>query len=151
MDLKEEDVAVLSDGHGNTVRCVECQGHFLSAPAVENGRIPDPRKNFPLLRNLQLRPDDVFLLAYPKAGSYNKNQQFMDVLFLHKWIFCHVKAIFLADKLKYQRELTAHHFQRICYESDFMFYLLNSIHSCLINMLLNDSILAYPYFSHLSW
>ena len=68
MELKEEDITVISDGHGNTVRCIECQGHYLGARGIEEGRIADPRKNFPLLRHLQLRPDDVFLLAYPKAG-----------------------------------------------------------------------------------
>ncbi|KAK3103991.1 hypothetical protein FSP39_023468, partial [Pinctada imbricata] len=70
VDLKEEDVTVLNDGHGNEVRCVEYGGHFFNAKGIANGRIPDPKVMFPRLRDMPLRDDDLFLLAYPKAGTH---------------------------------------------------------------------------------
>ena len=69
--VKEEDITIISDGHGNTIRCLEWHGHYLPVRGIEKGLIPDPRKSLPPLRHLQLRPDDVFLLAYPKAGMHN--------------------------------------------------------------------------------
>lgn len=69
VNFKDEEVTVLSDNNGNSVNVIEYDGYYLSKKAIEKGRIPDPRSNIPNIIKMEIRPDDVFLVAYPKAGK----------------------------------------------------------------------------------
>ncbi|VDI01528.1 Hypothetical predicted protein [Mytilus galloprovincialis] len=70
VNFKDEEVTVLSDNNGNSVNVIEYDGYYLSKKAIEKGRIPDPRSNIPNIIKMEIRPDDVFLVAYPKAGTH---------------------------------------------------------------------------------
>jgi len=70
VDVPEEDITVVSDGHGNDIPCIEMAGHHIPSRLVKKGMVPNPKANWPRLKKLELRSDDVFLIAYPKAGTH---------------------------------------------------------------------------------
>lgn len=68
--LNNDEVLMLKDSSGNNVELVEYDGYCLARRAIENGDIPDSRTNIPNIIKMKVRTDDVFLVAYPKAGTH---------------------------------------------------------------------------------
>ena len=68
VQFSKEEVRTLTDASGCSVEIIEYDGYFLSKRAIELGKIADLRSNIPNIIKMPIRPDDVFLLAYPKAG-----------------------------------------------------------------------------------
>jgi hypothetical protein len=67
--LSNDEVLMLKDSSGNPLELVEYDGYCLARRAIENGEIPDSRTNIPNIIKMKVRTDDVFLIAYPKAGK----------------------------------------------------------------------------------
>ncbi|XP_055997942.1 uncharacterized protein LOC125647317 [Ostrea edulis] len=68
--VAEEDIIKVSDKDGNVMELLETGGQYLSAQGVIAGRFPNPKTNFPRLKAMNVRSDDIFLCAYPKAGTH---------------------------------------------------------------------------------
>ena len=69
MKIKDEDVICLQDSGGTSMEIVGYNGYFMSRASMESGSIPDIRTNIPNIIKMKVRPDDIFLVAYPKAGK----------------------------------------------------------------------------------
>jgi hypothetical protein len=67
--VAEEDIIRVSDDNGNVIELLESGEEYLSARAVIAGRYPNPKTNFPRLKAMDVKSDDIFLYAYPKAGK----------------------------------------------------------------------------------
>jgi hypothetical protein len=67
--VAEEDIIRVSDDNGNVIEVLESGGQYLSARNVIAGRYPNPKTNFPRLKAMDVKSDDIFLFAYPKAGK----------------------------------------------------------------------------------
>ncbi|XP_078334582.1 sulfotransferase 1C2-like isoform X2 [Crassostrea virginica] len=68
--VSEEDIVRVSDGHGNVMEFLGYGDQYLSARAVKLGKFPNPVTNFPRLQQMTVSEEDVFLCAYPKAGTH---------------------------------------------------------------------------------
>lgn len=69
-NVSEDDVIRIHDNHGNTIELLGSGGQYLSASSVRSGRYPNPVTNIPRLRKMNVNEDDIFLCAYPKAGTH---------------------------------------------------------------------------------
>uniref|UniRef100_A0A8W8NP77 Sulfotransferase domain-containing protein n=1 Tax=Magallana gigas TaxID=29159 RepID=A0A8W8NP77_MAGGI len=69
-NLSEDDIIRIHDNHGNTIELLGSGGQYLSASNVRSGRYPNPVTNIPRLRKMNVNEDDIFLCAYPKAGTH---------------------------------------------------------------------------------
>ncbi|XP_061171732.1 sulfotransferase 1B1-like [Saccostrea echinata] len=69
-EVSEEDIIKVSDSHGNVMEFLEHGGQYISAKGVIMGKFPNPKTNFPRLKEMNIRSDDFFLCAYPKAGTH---------------------------------------------------------------------------------
>lgn len=69
MKINEDDIIRIKDSSGNSIALVEYDGYFMSVNAIEKGKIPDTRTNIPDIQKMAVRSDDIFLLAYSKAGE----------------------------------------------------------------------------------
>ena len=67
--INEDEIIRVKDSSGNSIALVEYDGYFMSVNAIEKGKIPDTRTNIPDIQRMAVRSDDIFLLAYPKAGK----------------------------------------------------------------------------------
>ncbi|XP_061172459.1 sulfotransferase 1C2-like [Saccostrea echinata] len=68
--VSKEDVIKVADGHGNIMELIESGGQCLNATRVLKGNYPNPKTNFPKLKEMNVSSDDFFLCAYPKAGTH---------------------------------------------------------------------------------
>ncbi|XP_052707823.1 sulfotransferase 6B1-like [Crassostrea angulata] len=69
-NVSEDDIIRIHDNHGNTIELLGSGGQYLSASSVRSGRYPNPVTNIPRLRKMNVNEDDIFLCAYPKAGTH---------------------------------------------------------------------------------
>lgn len=69
VQFQNEEVTEFDDTHGNKFYVIEHEGYYLAKKPIALGKIPDPRKNIPDVIRMEVRSDDVFLVAYPKAGN----------------------------------------------------------------------------------
>jgi hypothetical protein len=84
--INEDDIIRIKDSSGNSIALVEYDGYFMSVNAIDKGKIPDTRTNIPDIQKMAVRSDDIFLLAYPKAGKH--------ILYILEIFFGH---IFMVD------------------------------------------------------
>ncbi|XP_055997943.1 uncharacterized protein LOC125647318 [Ostrea edulis] len=68
--VAEEDIIKVSDKDGNVMELLESGGQYLSARGVIAGKFPNPKTNFPRMKAMNVRSDDIFVCAYPKAGTH---------------------------------------------------------------------------------
>ncbi|XP_061172447.1 sulfotransferase 1E1-like [Saccostrea echinata] len=68
--VSKEDIIKVSDNYGNVMEFLEHGGQCLSARGVIMGKYPNPKTNFPRLKEMNIRSDDFFLCAYAKAGTH---------------------------------------------------------------------------------
>ncbi|XP_021340691.1 sulfotransferase 1C4-like isoform X2 [Mizuhopecten yessoensis] len=72
---RDEDIAngqflQSCDKRGNCIEVCKYGEDFIPTAIFKMGHIPDPRTHFPLLRDMQIRDDDILLCAYMKAGTH---------------------------------------------------------------------------------
>lgn len=70
-EIKEEDILRVTDENGEVHEVFKVEGgDNWSLEFPKFGIAPDPRINFPKIKNMDVRNDDVFICAYPKAGTH---------------------------------------------------------------------------------
>ncbi|KAJ8312227.1 hypothetical protein KUTeg_009600 [Tegillarca granosa] len=68
-DISESDVTQVTDPSGNCMKFIGYDGEYLSAEGVRLGQFPDPRINIPQIKEMEVKENDIFINAYPKAGE----------------------------------------------------------------------------------
>ncbi|KAJ8309422.1 hypothetical protein KUTeg_014296 [Tegillarca granosa] len=69
-DISESDVTQVTDPSGNCMKFIGYDGEYLSAEGVRLGQFPDPRINIPQIKEMEVKENDIFINAYPKAGTH---------------------------------------------------------------------------------
>ncbi|OWF44954.1 sulfotransferase family cytosolic 1B member 1-like [Mizuhopecten yessoensis] len=69
-EIKDGDVTRYTDDAGNTIEYVEHDGLHQPLYELKIGAVPDFRANIKRIQGMPCRESDVFICAYPKAGTH---------------------------------------------------------------------------------
>ncbi|KAJ8299431.1 hypothetical protein KUTeg_023491 [Tegillarca granosa] len=69
-EIKDEEVTVIELPSGCTETIMTYDGTTFPVGFAKLGTIPDIRTNYPNIKKMNIRDDDVLICAYPKAGTH---------------------------------------------------------------------------------
>ncbi|KAJ8299812.1 hypothetical protein KUTeg_023872, partial [Tegillarca granosa] len=69
-EIKENEIITKTDVNGTVHKLLCVNGHYIATSWAERGFLPDPRISLPEIRDMEMRPDDILVCAYAKAGTH---------------------------------------------------------------------------------
>lgn len=67
-EIKENEIITKTDVNGTVHKLLCVNGHYIATSWAERGFLPDPRISLPKIHDMEMRPDDILVCAYAKAG-----------------------------------------------------------------------------------
>lgn len=67
-EIKENEIIEKTDVNGAVHKLICVNGGYFATSTAERGFMPDPRISLPKILDMKMRPDDILICAYPKAG-----------------------------------------------------------------------------------